>query len=77
MKKISSPAYHFKLKNINLFLARDLIFFSNGHIRNVVSTLPNVVKIEAENDNVISTLSNVIQFNVEIDITLIRLCWKL
>ena len=42
------------------------IFFSNGHIRNVVSTLPNVVKIDVENDNVVSTLSNVVQFNVEI-----------
>ena len=40
-------------------------FFSNGHIRNVVSTLPNVVKIGVENDNVVSTLSNVVQFNVE------------
>ena len=43
-----------------------LDFFSNGHIRNVVSTLPNIVKIDVENDNVILTLSNVVQFNVEI-----------
>ena len=41
-----------------------LIFVSNGHIGNVVSTLPKVVKIDVENDNV-STLSNVVQFNVE------------
>ena len=41
------------------------IFFSNGHIRNVVSTLPNIVKIDVENGNDISTLSNVVQFNVE------------
>ena len=61
-----SPAYSLKLKNIILFLNRGLIFFSNGHIRNVVSTLPNVVKIDVENDNVVSTLSNVVQFNVEI-----------
>ena len=40
--------------------------FLNGHIRNVVSALPNVVKIDVENDNVVSTLSNVVQFNVEI-----------
>ena len=65
MKKILSPAYSLKLKNIILFLNRGLIFFSNGHIRNVVSTLPNVVKIDVENDNVVSTLSNVVQFNVE------------
>ena len=43
----------------------EAFFFSNGHIRNVVSTLPNVVKIDVENDNVVSTLSNVVQFNVE------------
>ena len=42
-----------------------LIFFSNGHIRNIVLTLPNVVKIDVENGNVVSTLSNVVQFNVE------------
>ena len=66
MKKILSPAYSLKLKNIILFLNRGLIFFSNGHIRNVVSTLPNVVKIDVENDNVVSTLSNIVQFNVVI-----------
>ena len=55
-----------KLKNIILMIFnRVLNFFSNGHIRNVVSTLPNVVKIDVENDNVDSTLSNVVQFNVE------------
>ena len=41
------------------------VFFSNGHIRNVVSTLPKVVKIDVENGSVVSTLSNVVQFNVE------------
>ena len=44
-----------------------LIFFSNGNIHNVVSTLPNIVKIYVENDNVVSTLYNVVQINVEID----------
>ena len=48
-----------------LFLNQGLIFFSNGHIRNVVSTLPKIVKIDVENDNVVSTLTNVVQFNVE------------
>ena len=67
MKKLLSPAYSLNLKNIILLLNRGLfVFFWNGHIRNVVSTLPNVVKIDVENDNVVSTLSNVVQFNVEI-----------
>ena len=61
-----SPTYSLKFKTIILFLNRCLYFFSNGHIRNVVSTLPNVVKIDVENDNVVSTLSKVVQFNVEI-----------
>ena len=43
-----------------------LIFFSNGHICNFVSTFPNIVKIDVENDNVVLTLSNIFQFNVEI-----------
>ena len=54
-----------KFKNIILFLNQGLYFFSNGHICNVVSTLPNVVKIDVENDNVVSTLSNMVQSNVE------------
>ena len=41
-------------------------FFPNGHIRNAVSTLHNVVKIDVENDNVVPTLPNVVQFNVKI-----------
>ena len=41
--------------------------FSNGHFHNVVSTLPNVTKIDVENDIVVSKLSNVVQINVEID----------
>ena len=61
-----SPAYTLKLKNIILFLSRVLFFFSNGYIRNVVSTLPNVVKIDVKNDIAVSTLSNVVQFNVDV-----------
>ena len=41
-------------------------FFSNGYIRNVISTLPSIVKIDVENDNVVSTSFNDVQFNVEI-----------
>ena len=66
MKKILSPAYSLKLKNIILFLNWGLIFFSNGQIRNIVSTLLNVLKIDVENDNAVSTLSNNVQFNVKI-----------
>ena len=43
-----------------------LNFFWNGYICNVVSTLPNVLKIDVENDNIVSTLSNAVRFNVEI-----------
>ena len=63
--KILSPPYSLKFKNMILFLNKGLIFLPNGHIRNVVSTLPNVVKIDVEIENVVSTLSNVVQFNVE------------
>ena len=56
----------FKVQKYYFVFESRLIFFSNGHIRNVVSTLPNAVKIDVENDNVVSTLSNVVQFNVEI-----------
>ena len=66
MKKILSPAYSLKLKNINLLLNRGLIFLWNGLIGNVVSTLPNVVKTDVEIHNVVSKLPNVVQFNVEI-----------
>ena len=45
-----------------------LLFFTNGHIYNVVSTLSNVAEIDVENVNVVSTLSNVVQINVEIDV---------
>ena len=64
-RKMLSPTYSLKFKNIILFLNRCLYFFSSDHIHNVVSTLPNVVKIDVKNDNVVLTLSNVIQFNVE------------
>ena len=67
MKKILTPAYSPKLKKKKFVFYWKLIFFSNGHICNVVSTLTNVVKIDIENDNVVSTLSNVVQTNVEIE----------
>ena len=54
----------------------EAFFFSNGHIRNVVSTLPNVVKIDVENDNVVWTLSNVIQFNVDVHNIVSMLIWR-
>ena len=50
------------------------LFFLNSHIRNVVLTLPNVVKIDVENDKVVSTLPNVCQFNVEIHKVVVERC---
>ena len=64
-RKMLNPTYSSKFKNTILFLNRGLYYFSNGHIRNVVSTLPNVVKIDVENDNFVSTLYDVAQFNVK------------
>ena len=64
--KILSQPHSLKFKNIILFLNQGLIFFPNGHIRNVASTLPNILKTDVEDDTVLSTLSNVVQFNVEI-----------
>ena len=58
--KVLSPQYSLKLKNITLVLNQGLIFFPNGYIHNVVSTLPNVLKIAVENDIVVSTLSKVL-----------------
>ena len=66
LKKILRPAYSLNFKSIILLLNRGLIFFWNGHIRNVISTLLNVAKIDVENDNVVSAFSNVVQFNVKI-----------
>ena len=65
MKKILSPAFSLKLKKYYFVFERRLNFFSNGHTRNVVSTLSNVKKIDVEYDNVVSTLSNVFPFNFE------------
>ena len=73
--KILSPACSLKLKKI-LFLNQGLIFFPICHIRNVVSTLPNVVKIDVENHNVVSTLSNVVQFNVDVRNVASTLIWR-
>ena len=76
MKKMLSSTYSLKLKNIILFLNRGLYFVSNGHIRNVFSTLSNVVKIDVENDNVVSTLWNVVEFNVEKHNVVSTLIWR-
>ena len=62
-----TPEFSLKLKTFILSLIRGLIFFSNGHIDNVLSKLHNVAKIDVKNDKVVLTLSNVVQINIEID----------
>ena len=60
-----------------LFLNGGLyIFFSNGHIHNVVSTLPNVVQFNVEKHNVVSTLFCVVNFNVDIRNIISTLIWR-
>ena len=70
VKKVLSPLY--SLQIIFLWSSKILycvclvcflspfffFFFAYGHIHNVVSTLPNVVKTDVENDNVVLTLWN-------------------
>ena len=46
------------------WIEAQFLFFTNGHIHNVVSTLPNILKIYVEND-VVSTMSDVVQINVD------------
>ena len=53
-----------------------LNFFWNGYICNVVSTLPNVLKIDVENDNIVSTLSNAVRFNVDVHNVVSTLIWR-
>ena len=58
--------FHLKLKNtIWLLLKAYFDCFAKGHFHNVVSTLPNVVKPDVENNNVVSTLSDVVHITVE------------
>ena len=61
--------FYLKIKKYFYVLSLFYNFFFNGHIHNVVSTLPNVVKIDTE----ISALSNVTQIKVEID----NIDWRL
>ena len=65
MKKNVESNIFFEVQKYYFLFKLRLKCFLNAHIRNVVSTLPNVVKIDIENDNVVSALSNVVQLNVE------------
>ena len=52
------------------------ILFSNGDIRNVVSTLSNVVQFNVEKHNVVSTLFYVVNFNVDKHNVVSTLIWR-
>ena len=75
MKKNVECNIFLEVQNYYFVFESRLIFFSNGHIHNVVWTLPNVVKIDVENENVASTLPNVVQFNVDIHNVVSTLIW--
>ena len=71
----SESSIFFEAQKYYLVFESRLNFFSNGHISNVVWTLPNVVKIDVENGNLFwrcltlfnSTLKyNVVSFSVDL-----------
>ena len=76
MKKNVESNIFFEVQKYYFVFKSRLIFFSNGHIRNVVSTLPNVVKIDVEKHNVVSTLFYVVNFNVDIHNVVSTLIWR-
>ena len=58
--------FHLKLKNIFLLLLVVYFYcFAKTQFHNVVSSLPNVVKPDVENNNVVSTFSDVVYINAE------------
>ena len=66
--KLGNKMNSLKIKYIILFLTRGLIFiFSNGHIHNVVSTSPNIVKNYVENEPFPMNLSEYFTFNASIN----------
>ena len=50
--------------------------FGNGHIRNVVSALSNLVQFNVEIHNVVSTLLNVVNFNDDVQNVVSTLIWR-
>ena len=70
---------------IPLKMGKKWFFFSNGHIRNVVSTMPhfdnvvstlsNIFQFIVEKHNVVSTLFNVVNFSVDIHNVVSTLIW--
>ena len=59
-----------------LFIYLFIYLFSNGHIHNVVWTLPNIVIIDVESDNIASMLFNIVNSFTDAHNVVSTLIWR-
>lgn len=62
-----SPCFKNSYGFVGILQLIPFIFFGNGHIRSIVWTLPNVVKIDVKNIKLVPPLPEVVHKNVEIE----------